>query len=323
MECPENVDVNRNIFNSDVFLHIREQLLNGELSESCMHCNHPLNSGATANVVNTIIGYINRIENNEQKNRVLISFNAMMTAIINRDSFVPYNPLFVLITTGSACNIECNFCYNYRRSYEPNPEHILRVLDKIHETLALATLSGGEPLITKAGRTLIEKFGERKYKFGVQLFTNAQYTDFNLLRPVNLTSVSISTDGATKKIYESVRVGANFETLITNIKKYVEFKNEKPYLDVYTNFTITSNNYMDIPEAYKLYSDLGLGVIFKLVICGKDDPQNIRERVDLYEPFLKKINETLDINPFDATKTSLFLLRDFILKKWHLNLTSN
>ena len=311
----DNADAIMKVFNHKSYLHLRKKLVNGELPQPCTTCSQKNAVGSLQHLQEQELSMLMQIEDAEQRYRATNNYNNAVASIIRRDTIVDYMPVHAIVTCGSACNIKCKFCYNCNMNYNPNPDDLLRIIDNIHENLVFCQLTGGEPLITKAGRALLQRFAEGKYKFAVRLGTNAQWTDFDLLKPVNLADVQISTDGATKEVYELVRVGGDFDDLISNIKKFMDMKKEKPFLKVTTNFTVTSDNYMDIPAACKLYEDLGTFTMFGFVMREKEDPQNIVERADLYEPFLKKIDEALAVVQSPFTKDKLVAMQNVILSK--------
>lgn len=196
--------------------------------------------------------------------------------------------------------------------YEPDIEKGFSFLDECKDSLIIVHLTGGEPQITKFGRRLLKDYRANKYNFLISLGTNAQFVDFALLEPIPLGYVQISTDGATKETYEKVRVGGDFEDLIDNIKRFVKMKDKKPYIDVTTNYTVTSDNYHEIPDAVKLYESLGLQVQFNLVLRDPGEEQNIRERIDLHKDLLKKIDEGLLLSRNEWTKAKLVGMRETI-----------
>lgn len=307
--------IKNEVFNYENYIHMRKALLNGDLPDPCITCTNKYSVGSFGQLQKQIGDIMLQIEDPQQLRRAFVNYNNAVSSVLRGDSVADYMPVYAVVTCGSACNIRCKFCYNCNMDYHPEPADILKIIDQIHETLVYCQLTGGEPLITKAGRALLEKFAEGKYKFAVRLGTNAQFVDFDLLKPVNLADVQISADGATKAVYEKVRVGGDFDDLIRNIKKFVELKKEKPHLKISTNYTVTSDNYMDIPEACKLYEDLGTFTMFSLVMREKDDPQNIRERPDLYEPLLKKLDEALAVAVNPITKDKLTAIKNTILNQ--------
>lgn len=314
-ETLPDIEIKNLVFNHKNQIYMREKLLAGELPEPCQTCSGKYHIGSLPQQQTQISDMLMQIEDKQQQYRASQNWNLAVASVFRGDIVVEHMPVRAIVTCGSACNIKCKFCYNCHMDYHPEPGDLLKVIDEIHETLVFCQLTGGEPLITKAGRALLARFGEGKYKFAVRLGTNAQWTDFDLLKPVNLADVQISTDAATKEVYEIVRVGGDFDNLICNIKKFVELKKEKPLMKITIAYVITSDNYMDIPEACKLYEDLGTFVLFGLVMREKDDPQNIKERPDLYEPLLKKLDEALSVAINPMTKDHLTTIKNTIRDK--------
>lgn len=271
--------------------------------------------GGIHQVINQYVSALLQVEDQAQQQRAKENFAMAIEAAATGKTEVLHSPSYIVINCGSDCNIRCKFCYNCHMDYHPKAENILKVLDQFHERLIFVQLTGGEPLVTKAGRAVLEQFAAGKYKFAVRIGTNAQWTDFDLLRPVNLAEVQISSDGATKEVYEKVRVGGNFEDLVSNIRKFVELKKEKPNMVLRLNYTITSDNYMDIPEAVKLYEDMGLFVTFGLVLREKDDPQNIKERPDLYAELLECVDRGIEESSYEFTKDCLKNIKSIINDK--------
>lgn len=300
-----DTDFKSEIFNSVNYTEMREKLGRGEVPDVCRLCSKKFHLGTLSVYQSMILEHLFKIEDKQQQFRALQNYNLCVDSIQNNIANVEYMPVFSIINTGSACNLKCKFCYNRQMKYNPEPEKILDVLDSIHETLAYCTLSGGEPFLTKAGRAILEKLAEGRYKFAVQIITNANSIDFELLEHVNLAEIVVSTDGATKRVYETVRPGGDFEMLINNIKKLTSLKKTKPFLRVSTNYTITSDNFADIPKAVELYEKLGVDIVFNPVLREDNDPQNIMFRTDLYVDFIEKLDQGIKATGRQATRNAL------------------
>lgn len=309
-------DFSKDIFNSDSYIRMRKSLAEGCLNENCRICPQRMyGGGGIHQVVNQYTNVLLQVKDHGQRHRAWDNFAMGVEAAVFGKAEVEHTPSFLNICCGSACNIRCKFCYNCRMEYDPEPKDILKVIERVHENLIFVQLTGGEPLVTRAGREILKEFATGKYKFAVRLGTNAQWTDFDLLKPVNLAEVQISSDGATKEVYERVRVGGDFDDLIKNIKGFMEFKKMKPDMVIRLNYTVTSDNYMDIPEAVKLYEDLGLFVTFNLVMRQKDDPQNIKERPELYEDLLKYVDRGMEQSQYIFTQDCLKNIREMVYEK--------
>jgi len=312
-EMPVDFNFKTQVFNHDNYISMRKGLSTGELSDFCKRCNHASNFGTLSHRQNFLLKQLLQIEDKEQQTRAMQNYNKCVESIQNGISSVECSPCYAVVSCGSTCNLKCKFCYNRNTNYDPNPEHILNVIDKIHSSLIACQITGGEVFFTRAGKAILKRFGEGVYKFGVRLGTNAQTVDFDLLKPVNLTSLQISTDAATKQTYEKVRVGGSFERLIENIKKFAELKKSKPLMEITTNYTITADNFSEIPAAIKLFEDLGTVCQFNLVYAEKDDPQNIRYRTDLHDDFFLSIEKGIKCAENKQTIADLVHIKNTII----------
>ena len=322
---PPDTNIRRHVFNHKNYRSMRESLSNPSkgLHESCVNCSTGAVSSNLKAFYKTNLSRLELIEDAPQKERARENLEAALFSIVNKTASVKHNPVVTNITCGSACNIKCRFCYNCNMNYFPDAADLLNIVNQVHETLVEATLTGGEPIITKAGRALLQEFANGKYKFCVRMSTNGQYADFDLYRSVNFGNVTISSDGATKKVYEYVREGGDFEVLLENLKKFIELKKEKPNMGLSLNFTVSSDNYVDIPEAVKLYEGMGLLTLFQPVLLEKENPQNFAERPELYEDIIKKVDEGISLTSSATTKSRLENIKKLILRKEEENARFN
>ena len=62
--------------------------------------------------------------------------------------------------------------------------------------------------------------------------------------------VPVSLDGATKEIYESVRVGAHFEEVVGNLQRFAKLRNEcgSPTPELTYRMIFFKHNWMDVPK---------------------------------------------------------------------------
>jgi len=69
----------------------------------------------------------------------------------------------------------------------------------------------------------------------------------------------ISIDGATKKTYETIKKGSNFEKVLQNIKKFAELKNQlnSPLPELVFRYTLTNLNKEELPQFVELIHSLG------------------------------------------------------------------
>jgi len=102
-----------------------------------------------------------------------------------------------------------------------------------------------------------------RYGLKVEINTNAMLLNeakVNMLLP-SLGVLIVSFDGATKETFESIRIGADYETVLRNVERLVsERKNlpgdSRPILGM--NCVLMRRNVLELPEMVSLACDLGL-----------------------------------------------------------------
>jgi MoaA/NifB/PqqE/SkfB family radical SAM enzyme len=101
---------------------------------------------------------------------------------------------------------------------------------------------------------------------------NQRWID-RIIRAKN-TELTFSVDGVTKEVYEHIRVGANFEKLITNIKLANKIKQEccsKTPLRM--NTVIMKSNYHQLEDFIELAKDLGFCQLSIMALHFDQDPE--------------------------------------------------
>ncbi|MFH1178004.1 MAG: SPASM domain-containing protein, partial [Acidobacteriota bacterium] len=101
--------------------------------------------------------------------------------------------------------------------------------------------------------------------------------DDGLMRKLvqKLACLVVSFDAATKQTYESIRVGANYDKVISNIKRFNRFRTELPAAQrpkLYFSYVLMHSNIGELPEFVRLAHELqadGIGCAHVVIY----DPQ--------------------------------------------------
>lgn len=160
-------------------------------------------------------------------------------------------PTFVQIETSYACNVSCSFCYN------PVSKQKKLEYDKLRQTVEsvarskvpIVQLTGGEVSLLPLDylNSLIDCLSENA---SVSIQTNG-YRYLENLTP-NLASVYVSLHG-TKEFHERLQARSNWDTITTNIKRYLDAG-----FEVNCDFTLTSWNYSNFEEIARLAHSWGV-----------------------------------------------------------------
>lgn len=173
-------------------------------------------------------------------------------------------PQRLVFETTNRCNLRCAMCGQSHRDFvgrDLQPEVFART-EPYWETAHDASLFGwGEPLMNKHLGSYFDLLAPR----GPSIFvlTNAMLLKQEMIDRFltgGLTYLNFSVDGATAATYNRIRKGADFDTVIANIRKVVAKKRElgvsHPYLRMV--FVGMRSNVEEFPDFVDLAASLGM-----------------------------------------------------------------
>jgi len=180
--------------------------------------------------------------------------------------------LVVRFDTNWLCNLKCQMCFFSKEGYR---ENFIRPMgidlfnkigkDIFPKTRMLFMGCGAEPLMSPQFDQYAEVIGTYSIHL-VCLVTNGQLINEKVAKSVirnRFNQIIVSVDGAKKETYESIRLGANFEKLINNLRLLNnlkrEYKSQVP--DLRINFVAMKRNIDQIEELIELASELGISAI--------------------------------------------------------------
>jgi radical SAM protein with 4Fe4S-binding SPASM domain len=146
-------------------------------------------------------------------------------------------PNYVLIEPVSSCNLRCVMCFQIDKSFSSNKNLMGHMTIDLFKKIIDEVYAGGTKAITIASRgepTLHPKLGEMleycKGKFfELKVNSNATLLNDKLIHQIlqsDITDMVFSVDSYEKSEYEKIRVKGIFETVLNNIKKFKEIREE-------------------------------------------------------------------------------------------------
>jgi radical SAM protein with 4Fe4S-binding SPASM domain len=172
-------------------------------------------------------------------------------------------PDMVLVEPTNRCNIDCIMCFrHYQHTYQIGDmdetifQQLVPVLPYIQEINLQAR---GEPLLHKRLLPWIKQAKSKKAK--VSFFTHGLLLTPEVIKqlvsfPLDLLTVSL--DAATKSQFENIRLRANFDTIISNIRNLNAAKRKvnSTYPELNLHFVAMRQNIRELPELIKLAKEL-------------------------------------------------------------------
>lgn len=137
-------------------------------------------------------------------------------------------PLFIDIEATSACNLRCPFCATTFRGKVIKKgfvtfDAVKRIIDEgvSNNLYGVKFNIRGEPLLHPEIHEFV-KYAKQRGLIDVYFNSNAMLLTDDIARKLidaGLDRLSISFEGITKDVYEKYRVGAKYETVLSNIEK--------------------------------------------------------------------------------------------------------
>jgi|TARA_Y100000310_G_scaffold124755_1_gene123546 radical SAM protein with 4Fe4S-binding SPASM domain len=148
---------------------------------------------------------------------------------------LPDFPIYLLVEPVSACNLRCPFCHQIDDNFTSNQQMMgnmdlnlfKKIVDEAHDggTQAFTLTCRGEPTLHPQIGEMIEYCSNKFIE--LKMNTNGTRLNEKLIHQIlksGMTELVFSVDSHYKEEFESLRVGANFESVVANIKKFKEIR---------------------------------------------------------------------------------------------------
>ncbi|MCL2015124.1 MAG: radical SAM protein [Defluviitaleaceae bacterium] len=156
------------------------------------------------------------------------------------NEFINYGyPINLDIETAAVCNLKCPMCHltlrggqnNYGKPLKFFPWDLFcRIIDEAAEigVCSVKLMWMGEPLMNPQIIDMI-KYAKQKGILDVTMNTNAVLLTEEMSRRIletDLDGIFFSFDSPDKESYEKIRIGAKFEDVVQNIKRFCEMRKQ-------------------------------------------------------------------------------------------------
>jgi hypothetical protein len=181
--------------------------------------------------------------------------------------YVTHTPKEIMLAYDNSCNISCPSCRNdvivaSKGQNEKYDRLIPLLIDLIADANYIICSGSGDPFASKHYRKLIaaicgmnpDKYGSiyHNSNFKINLMTNGlaltrrSYDELGLKGFIG--DISLSMDSCEKPSYEKIRRGSKWEDLIAAIDFLKTIKQENPFFNLISYFTVQRENFKQIPE---------------------------------------------------------------------------
>ncbi|MBR0105876.1 MAG: radical SAM protein [Lachnospiraceae bacterium] len=213
----------------------------------------------------------------------------MILSYLNRETEMRSFPVQIQIETTSRCNAECIMCGHFiykneiARHMDPELPEAMDPYLKYAETVILHGY--GEPFLYPGMERMLEKY--REYGLRVVTNTNLSVLSENVLRmmPELFSEITVSIDGCTKEVYEGIRKGLSFETLVQNLERLRE---GAPDVKKILAMVIMRQNLHQIPDMVRFAKRYGFGTVNFIALGSSPYAGNEADEVWNYPNVLRR-----------------------------------
>ncbi|MFZ3136757.1 MAG: radical SAM protein [Thermodesulfovibrionales bacterium] len=189
-------------------------------------------------------------------------------------------PVNLTIGTTNRCNLRCWMCVRQNTKIDPSAlvdmdfKLFKKIADECFPFLKTVIFSvSGEPLVSNNIIETLDLVNKHKIKLEITSNATLMNNDEIIKKLIHTLSIlTISFDGATKKTYESIRIGAKYDEVLFNITRFNKYRNELP--DVQRpkwgfSYVLMRRNIEEFPDFIRLAHELQADFIGSahIVIC--------------------------------------------------------
>ena len=200
-----------------------------------------------------------------------------------------YLPLTMDIEPTTGCNFRCTMCQVSEpdfKAFNMDFDIFKKVINQNKQLIKIKLQGMGEPFVHKKFFDMIDYANQ--HGISVEFVSNGSLlNDSNIKKIINhdISRISISIDGASKKIFESIRIKSNFENVISNVRNLSKIiKDKKLKVDFDALCLVQKKNFHEILEITRLCKDIGFHSLYfqvQLTGWGKEEWEEINKKEDV------------------------------------------
>ncbi len=171
------------------------------------------------------------------------------------------------------CNLRCIMCHYKEEEIHSQPLNLITASELKHQLQDIAPFvkhimlsCGFEPLMSKHFSEIIIMLRENYPHLEIGLCTNGMLLDSKIRKILienNVTHVIFSFDGVTKNTLEKIRLGADYNKIIGNIKALRDLKRKykRNFPLMFMDFVLMKANIHEAPAFVRMCAELGFEII--------------------------------------------------------------
>ena len=186
-------------------------------------------------------------------------------------------PVTLDVTLTSECNLRCRMCCVRKKSWEVSR----KTLDEVRELfpyISCTTWQGGEAFLYPGFRRLLDEIHENHNHIVQTIYTNALLIDRNWMEEIikGPKTLFLSIDSVVPDLYERIRVGASFKTLLENLDLINKYRSGAHHeIKLYINSVIMRSNFREMSGIIDFAAEHGVSKVEFSPVEGDLKEENI------------------------------------------------
>lgn len=226
--------------------------------------------------------------------------NLIKFKLSNFSSLVNYYPTIMDIENTQRCNYKCVMCIRFpEQRKDLTFEEFKKIIDEQFGLMEVKIQGVGEPLLNKDFFKMVD-YAKKKWLW-VRTTTNGSLLHVNdnykKLVDSKIHDINISIDGATKDLYESIRVGGRFERIEENCRLINEYNNKVKKTTIRAWVLLQKKNQHQFFYFPQFFSNLGFKEVcysFAMHNYGKEGNNTEMIGLDYSNKQLRKLFQICD-----------------------------
>lgn len=139
-------------------------------------------------------------------------------------------PQLIEVETTTRCNLRCIMCENTywkEKGKDMSYKDFKYIIDQFPKSKWIGVTGIGSSFLNPDFLKMLEYIKQKDKSTLIEIFDTFYNLDENICKKlieIEVDTLIVSIDAATKETYEKIRVGSNFEKVINNIKNMIELK---------------------------------------------------------------------------------------------------
>ncbi len=172
-------------------------------------------------------------------------------------------PTHIEIEITTCCNLKCAVCeqrYWHEKPRSVTFDEFKRIVNEFPKLKWVGLAGIGSNFVHPLFMDFLEYLKKKHiYVEFTDHFNNVEEDEMKKIIDIGVDRIIISMDAFKKETYESIKIGANYDQVVANIRKFIELKKKtcSPLPEIFFRYILTKQNIEEAPLFLDFIASLG------------------------------------------------------------------